>query len=256
MAFRGGGYEIVPKRWGPPLFFAVVLGLWQASASFGWVNSLFLPSPVSIVAALYQSATQGDLWSNIELSLFRLGLGWLFGTLTGVIIGFGMGISSVTRSMSLAGISALFPIPKIALLPLLILWLGIGETSKVVVIALGVFFPMAIATYSAIDSVPRNLIRMAQSFGLGRLEILWKIILPGALPGILAGIRISLSIGLTLLVSAEMIGARYGIGAFLLNSGNLMQTDQLMAGIVTLSVLGLIFAAILNLVERSLFRWR
>ena len=128
-----------------------------------------------------------------------------------------MGIFSAARAAGLPIVSALFPIPKIALLPLLILWFGIGEPSKVATIALGVFFPTVISAYSACDSVPRNLIRMAQSFGLPATDIVAKIILPGAMPGILAGFRISASVALLLVVAAEMIGAQYGIGAFVLH---------------------------------------
>ncbi len=167
-----------------------------------------------------------------------------------------MGIFSAARAAGLPVVSALFPIPKIALLPLLILWFGIGEPSKVATIALGVFFPTVISAYSACDSVPRNLIRMAQSFGLPATDIVAKIILPGSMPGILAGFRISASVALLLVVAAEMIGAQYGIGAFVLQAGNLMQTDQLMAGVVMLSVLGLLIAWGLGMVERSVLRWR
>jgi ABC-type nitrate/sulfonate/bicarbonate transport system permease component len=153
-------------------------------------------------------------------------------------------------------VSALFPIPKISLLPLLILWLGIGEASKVATIALGVFFPTVIATYAAIDAVPRNLIRMGQSFGMAVPDVLRKIVLPGALPGILAGFRITASIALILLVSAEMIGAQYGIGAFILQAGNLMLTDQLLAGVAILSILGLAIGTGLTRLEKWLLRWR
>lgn len=153
-------------------------------------------------------------------------------------------------------VSALFPIPKISLLPLLILWLGIGEASKITTIALGVFFPTAIATYAAIDAVPRNLIRMAQSFDMPAADVLRKIVLPGALPGILAGFRISTSIALILLVSAEMIGAEYGIGAFILQAGNLMLTDQLLAGVLMISILGLVVGTGLTRLEKRLLRWR
>ena len=113
-----------------------------------------------------------------------------------------------------------------------------------------------IATYSAIDSVPRNLIRMAQSFGLPWASILRKIVLPGALPGILAGFRITASIALILVVAAEMIGAEYGIGAFVLTAGNLMLTDQLLAGVLVLSLLGLGIGTLLSVLERRLLKWR
>jgi NitT/TauT family transport system permease protein len=141
-------------------------------------------------------------------------------------------------------------------LPLFILWFGIGEPSKVAVIALGVFFPTAISAYSAVDGVPRSLIRMAQSFGVPAALIVRKVIVPAAMPGILAGFRISTSIALILLVAAEMIGAQYGIGAFVLAAGNLMQTDQLVAGVVLLSLLGLGISSILGRLEKLLLRWR
>jgi NitT/TauT family transport system permease protein len=153
-------------------------------------------------------------------------------------------------------VSAIFPIPKIALLPLLILWLGIGETSKVVTIALGVFFPTALAVYTGVGAVPGNLIRMAQSFEVPYFDIVRKVILPGALPSILGGFRISAAIALLLVVSAEMIGADSGIGAFVLQAGNLMQTDQLLAGVIVLSLLGLAIGKVVGLLENRLLRWR
>jgi NitT/TauT family transport system permease protein len=163
---------------------------------------------------------------------------------------------ALARSVGVPVVSALYPIPKIALLPLLILWLGIGEPSKVATIALGVFFPTVIATYSGVDQVPRNLIRMAQSFEVPFAAIVLKVVLPGALPSIIAGFRISTSVALLLVVAAEMIGAQTGIGAFVLAAGNLMQTDQFMAGVATLSVLGLVVGTAITRLERRLLRWR
>ncbi|MGY4329047.1 ABC-type nitrate/sulfonate/bicarbonate transport system permease component [Bradyrhizobium sp. LB7.2] len=162
----------------------------------------------------------------------------------------------LARSVGITFISALFPIPKIALLPLLILWLGIGEEPKIATIALGVFFSTAISVYSGVDAVPRNLIRMAQSFNVPFATIVRKVVWPGALPAILAGFRITSSVALLLVVSAEMIGAQYGIGAFVLQAGNLMQTDQLLAGVVILSVFGLMVGRVINWLETRLLHWR
>jgi len=254
--FRGGGFVVVPKRGAAIVAFVLLIALWEVSVRFGWISPIFLPSPGSIVAAFYELVANGTLWKHIGQSLHRLAIGWVLGTTTGLGFGFAIGIWSLSRAVGLPLVSALFPIPKIALLPLLILWLGIGEPSKVATIALGVFFPTVIATFSAIDGVPRNLIRMGQSFNLPAVDVLRKIVLPGALPGILAGFRITASIGLILLVSAEMIGAEYGIGAFILQAGNLMQTDQLLAGVVMLSVLGLVIGTGLTRLERRLLRWR
>jgi NitT/TauT family transport system permease protein len=205
---------------------------------------------------MIQLALSGALWQHLAYSVMRIGSGWLLGTAAGIVVGFAIGLSTLWRSVGITFISALFPIPKIALLPLLILWLGIGEEPKIATIALGVFFSTAIAVYSGVDAVPRNLIRMAQSFNVPFSSIVRRVIWPGALPSILAGFRITASIALLLVVSAEMIGAEYGIGAFVLQAGNLMQTDQLLAGVVVLSLFGLLVGWSISRLERRLLRWR
>jgi len=256
IAFRGGGFAPQRKRWASWAAFVAVVALWQAAISFRVVSPVFLPSPWNILVAWYGLAVSGELWANLSASLARIAAGWTIGTACGLAVGVAMGLFSIARSVALPVVSALFPIPKIALLPLLILWLGIGEPPKVAVIALGVFFPTVINTFSGVDGVPRNLIRMAQSFDVPFAAIVRKVVLPGALPGIIAGFRISTSIALLLVVAAEMIGAQEGIGAFVLSAGNLMQTDQLMAGVATLSLLGLGIGALLSALERRLLRWR
>ena len=256
MPFRGGGFEISPRPATAALSLLVVLSTWEAASHFGLVSDLFLPSPLAVAAALYKIAADGTLWLNLSISLTRIGGGWTLGTACGLLLGLGMGIFSTARAAGLPLVSALFPIPKIALLPLLILWLGIGEQAKIATIALGVFFPTAITAFSAVDSVPRNLIRMAQSFNLPWRQIVLKVILPGALPGILAGFRITAAIALILMVAAEMIATQHGIGAFLLEAGNLLRVDQLLAGVAVLSVLGLIISFVLTRLERRLLRWR
>ena len=184
-----------------------MIGLWQLAGSAGWVNPLFLPAPSAILRAIYHLALSGALWQHLSYSIMRIGAGWVLGTVAGVVVGFAIGLSGLARGVGLTFISALFPIPKIALLPLLILWLGIGEQPKIATIALGVFFSTAISVYSGVDAVPRNLIRMAQSFNVPFHRIVRRVIWPGALPSILAGFRITASIALLLVVSAEMIGA-------------------------------------------------
>jgi ABC-type nitrate/sulfonate/bicarbonate transport system permease component len=217
---------------------------------------LFLPTPVAIARAIWQLAVSGALWHHLSYSIMRIGTGWIVGTVSGIIAGFAIGLSSVARGVGITFISALFPIPKIALLPLLILWLGIGEEPKIATIALGVFFSTAISVYSGVDAVPRNLIRMAQSFNVPFHAIVRRVIWPGALPSILAGFRITASVALLLVVSAEMIGAEFGIGAFVLQAGNLMQTDQLLAGVVILSLFGLAVGKAINWLETRLLHWR
>jgi len=256
VAFRGAGFSPKAGRYSGWIALVLVIGFWQLAGSAGWVNPLFLPAPSAIVRAIYQLAISGALWHHLSWSIMRIGTGWILGTIAGVIVGFAIGLSSLARGVGITFISALFPIPKIALLPLLILWLGIGEEPKIATIALGVFFSTAISVYSGVDNVPRNLIRMAQSFNVPFHAIVIRVIWPGALPSILAGFRITASIALLLVVSAEMIGAEYGIGAFVLQAGNLMQTDQLLAGVVILSLFGLAVGRLINWLETRLLHWR
>lgn len=256
VAFRGGGFEPGARRWASWLAFAAIIAAWQAASSSGLLPALLMPSPWQVARAFGELWHSGRLPGDLGASLYRVLWGWFLGTAVGLVAGVAMGIWTTPRAIGIPIVSALFPIPKIALLPLLILWFGIGEPSKIATIALGVFFPTVITGYSAVDSVPRNLIRMAQSFNLPRREIIRKILLPGAMPAILAGFRISSSIALILLVAAEMIGAEHGVGAFILQAGNLMQTDQLVAGVVVLSLLGLAISTLLGRLERALLRWR
>ena len=153
-------------------------------------------------------------------------------------------------------VSALFPIPKIALLPLFVIWFGIGESSKYALIAFGTFTPTVVATFGAVDSVDRTLIRMGQSFGLSWWSIVRKIVLPGAFPGILSGLRVSIAIAIILLVAAEMLGAEYGIGAYILEAGSLYDLERLFAGVTILSLLGLILGWAIGLIEQRFLGWR
>ena len=256
VGFRGAGFVPGTSRYAGWIALLLAIVIWQAAGSAGLVNPLFLPAPLAIARAIYQLTASGALWQHLSYSLLRIGVGWALGTLAGIAVGFSIGLFGHARSVGITLISALFPIPKIALLPLLILWLGIGEEPKIATIALGVFFSTAISVYSGVDAVPRNLIRMAQSFNVPFSTIVRRVIWPGALPSILAGFRISASVALLLVVSAEMIGADYGIGAFVLQAGNLMQTDQLLAGVVILSLFGLAVGKLINLLETRLLHWR
>jgi len=246
--FRGGGFA--PRNL-PLAGTATLLGaiaLWQTGASAGVIPTLFLPAPVDIAIALYHLAISGELWKHLSASLARLAIGWIVGTVFGIGMGIAVGLWSAMRSPAMAIVSALFPIPKIALVPLFIIWFGIGEGSKIITLAFGVFFPTVIATAGAVDNVPRSLIRMGQSFGLSHASIVR--------PAILNSFRVTSSIAIVLLVAAEMIGADRGIGAFVLSAGNLYDTDNLLAGIVVLSVLGLAVSWLIGLAERLLLAWR
>jgi NitT/TauT family transport system permease protein len=179
-------------------------------------------------------------------------IGCSFGICVGIIIG----LFSLARAGLVPLVAAIFPIPKIALLPLFVIWFGIDETSKYALIALGTFTPTVVATYGAVDNVDRTLIRMGQSYSLSWMSIVRKIVLPGAMPGVLSGLRISLAIAIILLVAAEMLGAEYGIGAYILQAGSLYDLERLFAGVAILSVMGVLVSAMIGLLEKILLKWR
>ncbi|MEQ9122806.1 MAG: ABC transporter permease, partial [Alphaproteobacteria bacterium] len=173
-----------------------------------------------------------------------------------IAVGLAIGLFSLARAGLVPVVAALFPIPKIALLPLFVIWFGIDEGSKNALIAFGVFTPTVVATYGGVDNVDRGLIRMGQSFGLKWRSIVTKIVLPGALPAILSGLRVSLAIAIILLVAAEMLGAEYGIGAYILEAGSLYDLERLFAGVIMLSALGVAVSWLIGLAERRLLAWR
>ena len=238
------------------LALAGVVVLWELVTRTGWVPALFLPSPSGVIESGIEMLASGELLVHVATSLRRLLLGFGLGALLGVSVGLAVGFFSLAEAVGTPLIAATFPIPKIALLPLLILWVGIGEASKVAVITLGVFFPMAINTYTGVRNADPLLIRAAVSFGAGRFSLIRKVMLPSALPMIFAGLKLGAGTALLLLVAAEMIAANAGIGFLVLHAQNLMETTKLMVGIVLLSFLGIVSHWLLVRLERLAIPWK
>ncbi len=256
VAFRGGGFRPSGNRWAGAVIFVVLVAIVELGLRMGWMSRLTLPLPSEVIETFVQLWRSGLLWEHLVPSLTRLAVGASLGALAGVGVGTLIGLFGMVRAGLVPLVAAIFPIPKIALLPLFIIWFGIGEPSKYALIALGTFTPMVVATYGAVDNVDRTLIRMGQSFGLSWSSIVRKIVLPGAMPGILSGLRIGLAIAIILLVAAEMLGAQRGIGAYILEAGSLYDLERLFAGVVILSVLGVLTSAAIGGLERRLLRWR
>ncbi len=254
--FRGGGFTPKSIVYIGPIVFVVIILLLEWGTRSGWISDLTLPKPSGVYQAFVELYDSGLLYKHLVPSLTRLLVGSFLGVTTGIFIGVMIGLFNLARAGLLPLVSAIFPIPKIALLPLFVIWFGIDEGSKYALIAFGTFTPTVVATYAAVDNVDRNFIRMGQSFGLKWSSIVRKIVLPGALPGILSGMRISLAIGIILLVAAEMLGATYGIGAYILEAGSLYDLERLFAGVTILSVLGIIINWLIGMIERKVLRWR
>ena len=233
-----------------------LLAIWELICQSGVVSSLFLPAPTAIISALLQMIADGEIGVSLATSLYRILAGFFIGSLVGLAVGLVTGTSALMDKIGTPIVNAIYPIPKIALLPLFILWLGIGELSKVTIIALGVFFPVAMNTYSGVKNVDTLLLKVAASFNASWWMTMKSVVLPNALPMIFAGLRLAAGTSLLLLVAAEMIAAQVGIGALILHYGDLMITDRLMAGVIVLSLLGLVFNLILQFLERKAIPWK
>lgn len=254
--FRGGGFAPKPVRGMGLAVFAVLLILAEIGTRTGFITSLTLPRPSAVLETLVQLYQTGGLWKHLLPSLQRLFVGAALGISVGIGLGVLIGLFSYVRAGLVPLVAALFPIPKIALLPLFVIWFGIDEMSKYMLIAFGTFTPTVVATFGAVDNVDRSLVRMGQSFGLSWWSIVRKIVLPGAFPAILSGLRVSISIAIILLVAAEMLGAQYGVGSYILEAGSLYDLEKLFAGVTILSVMGLIVNFVIGRIERRFLAWR
>lgn len=238
------------------LGISALLIIWELVSRLNLVPPLFLPAPSAILSAGWEMIISGELHQNLFASLYRVFIGYTIGATLGIILGLILGFSKWVDAILTPVVYSIYPIPKIALLPLIILWLGIGEMPKVTIIALGVFFPVVINTFSGVKSVDPILIKAAVTFGSNHLNVIRKVILPSSLPMIFAGLKLAAGTSLLLLVSAEMIAAQKGIGAMVLHYGNLMITTKLMVGVLLLSILGLIFNRVLQWLENILIPWK
>lgn len=254
--FRGGGFAPISNRWIGLMVFVALIAALEAGTRSGFITSLTFPKPSDVFATFIELWNSGLLWKHLFPSISRLFVGALIGASLGIGVGLLIGLFSLVRAGLVPLVAAIFPIPKIALLPLFVIWFGIDETSKYALIAFGTFTPTVVATYGAVDNVDRSLIRMGQSFSMSWFSIVGKIVIPGAMPGILSGLRVSLAIAIILLVAAEMLGAEYGIGAYILQAGSLYDLERLFVGVAVLSVLGVIVSAVITLLENRLLRWR
>lgn len=254
--FRGRGFAPQHVRGIGLLVFIVLIALAEIGTRTGFISSLTLPRPSAVLETFVQLYETGLLWKHLVPSLQRLFVGAFIGIAVGVSLGVMIGLFSLVRAGLVPLVAALFPIPKIALLPLFVIWFGIDEASKYALIAFGTFTPTVVATYGAVDNVDRSLIRMGQSFGLPWWSIVRKIVLPGAFPAILSGLRVSISIAIILLVAAEMLGAEYGVGSYILEAGALYDLERLFAGVTILSIMGLIMNWLIGMIERRFLGWR
>nr|WP_242052695.1 MULTISPECIES: taurine ABC transporter permease TauC [unclassified Acinetobacter] len=236
-----------------------LLAIWWLVTALGWIDALFLPSPVAVLDRLQDLIANGymsiSLWSHIGASLGRIGTALIAAVITAIPVGIAIGRNKVIRGVVDPIIEFYRPIPPLAYLPLIVIWCGIGELSKVLLIYLAIFAPIVIATSTGVRSVDQAKIRAAQSLGATPLQIIKHVVLPSALPSILTGIRIGLGVGWSTLVAAELVGASEGLGFMVQSSSQLLATDVVIVGILIIAVIAFALEIGLRRLQKKLVPW-
>ena len=238
----------------------ILLFVWWLITALGWVKPLFVPSPQSIfirfLSIWKEGFTGSPLWMHILISAWRVFGAFLLACAIGIPLGLAMGMSTLIRGIFDPPIEFYRPIPPLAYLPLMIIWFGIGETSKILLIFLSVFAPVALGARSGVRSAAIEQIHAAYSFGATRWQVLRHVILPAAMPEILTAMRIGIGFGWTTLVAAEMVAATKGIGYMVLSASQFLQTAVVIMGIVVIAAIAYLFDLLMRLVERKVVPWK
>lgn len=250
-------------RWLTGLTFLVLLAVWTAVTGSGlWpplIKPIFLPSPVDVFDAFVRLADQGyqgrSLAHHVGVSFYRFATAFSFCILVGVPVGLLMGMSRPIRAVVEPPIQAIRPIPKLALLPLFLIWFGIGNLSKIVVIAAPVFPLIAISAMQAVRSVSQKKIQAAQALGASSWTVFWRVVLPASLPGIFTGIRVAISIGVTMLVGAELTATSDGVAWMALTAAEYLSTDIVLVGVLIMAIMGYGLDRLFRAVEGRLVHW-
>ncbi len=238
----------------------VILLLWWAVALTGSVPHLFLPTPAEVLATAATIFREGyanaTLWEHVSASLMRILVALFFAVSLGIPIGLAMGLNRWAKGIFDTPIEFYWPLPPLSYLPLMIIWLGIGETSKIVLIALAMFAPVVLSAQAGVKSLPIERVNAALSLGANRWQLLCEIVLPSALPEILTGIRIAMGIGWSTLVAAELIASTRGIGYMTMSASHFLATDAVFVGIAIIAACAFGFSLVMRLLERVLVPWR
>jgi taurine transport system permease protein len=238
----------------------VLIALWFLITNMGWVKPLFLPSPQAVFKQFHEyltgAANDKPLWQHFLASILRVSVAFWLAFITAVPIGIAMGMSRVWRGIFDPPLEFYRPLPPLAYLPLIIIWFGIDETPKVLLIFLSCFAPLALAARSGMRSASQEQINAAYSMGASYLQVIRHVILPSALPDILIGMRIAIGFGWTTLVAAEMVAANVGLGQMVLNASNFLRTDIVIMGIIVIGVVAFTFDLLMRWVEHKLVPWK
>ena len=254
---RGTDWNSGVRNWLVGLAVPVVLAIvWEAAVRAGLAPGRLMPPPSRLAITAWHLAATGELWTHVAATMTRVIIGFVVGALAGTLFGMLTGASDLARRLLDPSIQALRAIPSIAWVPIFILWLGIFETSKLALIALGVFFPVYLGVLTAIQSVDRKLVEVGRVFGLSRLGIALRITWPAVLPVWVASLRSGLGLGFMFVVAAELMGASEGVGYVLLDGQEMGRADSILVAMIVFALLGQASDAVLVALTRPLLRWQ
>jgi taurine transport system permease protein len=238
----------------------LMFAAWWIASHSGWIKPLFLPKPEAIWGAFQQSVA-GDidghsLYGHFAASVARVFAAFALAVAVAVPVGLSMGVSRVARGIFDPPIEFYRPLPPLAYLPLMVIWFGIGETSKIILLFLAIFAPVALAARAGVRSVSQEQIQAARSMGASPWQVVLHVIAPGALPEILVGLRIGMGVGWTTLVAAEMVAADAGLGKMVFNAANFLRTDVVMLGTIVIGVVAFAFEMLMRGIEKRAAPWK
>lgn len=235
---------------------ALVLIVWELAARLSAVSPLYLPRPSQIVAALVAMFASGGLALDLGITLWRIFAGFAIALVFGVLLGLWIATSFRARAVADMFIAALYPLPKVTLIPLLIIWLGTGGPFMLTISFLGAIFPVVINTVLGVSQCDPGLVLAARDLGATPRQIMRRVLLPSAIPSIFAGVRLGLGVSIILVVAAEMVVGKTGLGARLYLAGQILETEQVFAVLLVLAALGIIVTKVQDAIDVALGKWR
>ena len=241
----------------PALTIVAVVAAWEALVRLRGIAPIYLPAPSSVFVYLSRMIADGSMPYHLGITLLRIFVGFALAAVFGIALGVLMGMSRTVARVADVWIAALYPLPKISLIPLLIIWVGTGEAYKIVISAISAFFPIVISTYSGIRQTDRGLVKAAKDLGANARQIQLKVVIPGAIPSIFAGLHLGMGIAIILVVAAEMIGgsSQGGMGWLLISSGQVLETEKVFASLIVLAVVGAVVIKLQQWIDRKVAPW-
>lgn len=233
-----------------------LLLIWEICARTGLLDTRFFPAPSQIMRSLWAMVQSGELQHHTMASMTRLGIGFLLGGIPALVIGVLMGLNSTIRAMIDPLIAATYPIPKSSILPLALLVLGLGEASKYFMVAVGVFYPIAMNATTGVREINKIYLDVGHNFKASRWDIFRTIALPGAMPMIMTGVKLGIGMGLVLIAIAEMVGAKSGLGYLIWNAWETFSVEQMYVGLFVIALIGFVLTVLANEMEKILVPWK